>query len=149
VLFGGTLCSPDDGPRHHSGAWGQPYESLFDHCHDVRLVAGGTLERATGAAQLTVNSVHEQCVDRLGADLRIEALAVDDGVVEAFSARQGGADVLGVQWHPEWDAHRSTASRAFFALMGQSMRAASLRRGIAHPRFAAPASPHRGALRGH
>ena len=55
--------------------------------------------------------------------LRIEARAVADGLIEAFSARPCGADVLAVQWHPEWNVATSAANRAFFSLIGQSLEA--------------------------
>jgi len=77
---------------------------------------------------MRVNSVHEQGIDRLGNGLAIEAVAADDGLIEAVRARPCGADVLGVQWHPEWDADRSAESRAFFGLIGQSLRTAAAAR---------------------
>jgi len=62
-----------------------------------------------------------QGIDRLGEGLSVEAHAVSDGLVEAFSARPCGGDVLAVQWHPEWDVAASASSRAFFSLIGQSL----------------------------
>jgi len=46
-----------------------------------------------------------------------------DGLVEAFSAQVGRARVLGVQWHPEWDADRNPQSRWFFTALGEAMGA--------------------------
>lgn len=123
VLFGGTLSHEACRGRHHRGSWDGAYHELFDHRHDVRLIDGGRLSAATGCRQLTVNSVHEQGVDRLGYGLTIEAVAEDDGLVEAFSARPCGAQVLGVQWHPEWDM-QSPGSRAFFGLVGAALHQA-------------------------
>lgn len=125
VLFGGTLCAAADAGRHHRGAWEGDYDSLFHHGHDVELSARGRLSRATGARRMRVNSVHQQGIDRLGGGLSVEAIAADDGLVEAVSARPCGADVLGVQWHPEWDAATSPASRAFFSLIGAGLRGGS------------------------
>ena len=122
VLFGGSLCAADHAGRHHRGAWEGDYESLFHHGHDVELSARGRLADATGTRRMRVNSVHQQGIDRLGGGLSIEAVAADDGLVEAVSARPCGADVLGVQWHPEWDADTAPASRAFFALIGAGLR---------------------------
>nr|WP_277923618.1 gamma-glutamyl-gamma-aminobutyrate hydrolase family protein [Sphingomonas sp. TREG-RG-20F-R18-01] len=124
VLFGGTLSTACHA-RHHRGSWDGCYQELFGHCHDVELRAGGLLARSTGQRRMSVNSVHEQGIDRLGAGLTIEAVAADDGLVEAVRARPCGADVLGVQWHPEWDAERSPESRAFFTVIGTSLRAAA------------------------
>lgn len=121
VLFGGTLTDALRDDHHRAIHDETRYEDLFDHYHDVELVAGGVLSATTAEQRLSVNSVHRQGIDRLGAGLQVEALAADDGLVEAFSARPCGGDVLAVQWHPEWDAGRSPASRAFFGLIGKSL----------------------------
>ncbi len=47
---------------------------------------------------LTVNSLHHQTVDRLGAGLRVSARS-DDGQVEGLESTDG--TILAVQWHPE------------------------------------------------
>lgn len=142
VLFGGTLARERCGGRHHAGDWDGSFDALFDLKHDFRLSDGGVLARATGASALTVNSVHEQGIDRLGAGLTVEAVASDDGLIEAVAAQPCGADVLAVQWHPEWDVDRSAESRAFFALIG-----AALRGGPAH--VPAPRASAGGMLRAH
>ena len=85
----------------------------------------GLLARATGRRRMSVNSVHEQGIDRLGGGLSVEAIAADDGLIEAIWARPCGADVLAVQWHPEWNVDRSAESRAFFTLVGSSLRASA------------------------
>lgn len=120
VLFGGTLSDERCGGRHHRGAPDR-YHEQFEHGHDVELTDGGRLARATGARRLAVNSVHEQAVDRLGAGLSVEAVSVGDGVVEAVAAKPCGADVLAVQWHPEWNVDRCAASRTFFRMIGAAL----------------------------
>ncbi|SEN77148.1 putative glutamine amidotransferase [Sphingomonas gellani] len=130
VLFGGTLSANPYRERHHAGAWDGDYAQLFDHCHDVSLSAGGRLSAATGVRRLTVNSVHEQGIDRLGGGLAVEAIASDDGLVEAISARPCGAPVLAVQWHPEWNAGQSVGGRAFFALVREALHDAVARRPV-------------------
>jgi putative glutamine amidotransferase len=125
VLFGGTLSADTCQGRHHVGSWDGDYDQLFDHCHEVRLSEEGCLSAATGVRRLTVNSVHEQGIDRLGRGLSVEAVASEDGLVEAVSARPCGAPVLAVQWHPEWEAAASVGGRAFFALVGTALRDAA------------------------
>lgn len=121
VLFGGSL-TPDVGPTgHHGGASDGELEALFDHHHDVEVMAGGLLAARLGTGRRRVNSVHKQGIDRLGGGLAVEARA-PDGLVEAISARPAGAPVLGVQWHPEWDAHANPESRGFFELLGGALR---------------------------
>lgn len=123
VLFGGTLSTDACRGRHHRGSWDGCFDELFGHCHDVELNETGLLARATGLRRMSVNSVHEQGIDRLGGGLSVEAIAADDGLIEAIWARPCGADVLAVQWHPEWNVDRSTESRAFFTLVGTALRA--------------------------
>ncbi|MDO7842504.1 gamma-glutamyl-gamma-aminobutyrate hydrolase family protein [Sphingomonas immobilis] len=117
VLFGGTLTT-DLHDAHHNGAEDSAYDRQFEHRHEIELL-GGLL----GSGRETVNSVHHQGIGRLGADLNVEATA-PDGLVEAFSARPCGADVLAVQWHPEWaldGTAKSSASHAFFARIGAAL----------------------------
>ncbi|KQN14946.1 peptidase C26 [Sphingomonas sp. Leaf28] len=121
VLFGGTLTDAEAG-HHRENGDATAYETLFDHVHDVALQTGGLLETAMLRSTVTVTSVHRQGIDRLGTGLNVEAIAADDGLIEAFSARPCGGDVIAVQWHPEWDVAVSDASRAFFSLIGRSLR---------------------------
>lgn len=127
VLFGGTLTGTLEAGAHHAGTPetdehdAQDYAALFDHRHAVTLASQGLLGRASPVARLAVNSVHHQGIDRLGSGLTVEAVA-DDGLVEAISARPCGADVLAVQWHPEWDVGNNPTSRAFFDTIGGALR---------------------------
>ncbi len=123
VVLGGTLRR-DVGhatPVAHHAPGGTSFDAQFDHGHDVTFTPGGILATAYGQAGMWVNSVHYQGVDRLGEGLSIEAVA-PDGLIEAFSANIGGAQVLGVQWHPEWQVERHPDSQVFFALMGRALR---------------------------
>lgn len=123
VLFGGTLIAGVGTAGHHRGGSGLEVAELFDHHHDIEILAGGVLEPAMGRGRHRVNSVHHQGIEQLGAGLSIEARA-PDGLVEAVSAAPCGGQVAGVQWHPEWDAGANPASRAFFTLIGTSVRRA-------------------------
>ena len=120
VLFGGTLSRHGCGERHMRGSW-QDQATLFDHRHEVVLTPGGVLARTIAHRRIVVNSVHQQGVARLGTGLSREAVAPDDGLVEAVCAGGAGAAVLGVQWHPECDLARP-AGAAFFALLGNAVR---------------------------
>ena len=121
VLFGGTLA-PDVGPAgHHGGFHDGELEALFGHGHDVSVSRGGILAQGMGAGRHRVNSVHQQGIDRLGSGLTVEARA-HDGLIEAISARPLGGQVLGVQWHPEWDVEDNRPSRGFFELLNGALR---------------------------
>jgi putative glutamine amidotransferase len=124
VHFGGTLrrdlSDPARAFQHHAPD-GVSFDAMFDHAHPVTLEEGGAIFAAIGTAEIEVNSVHYQGVDKLGADLRVEARA-PDGVVEAFSSTARGGPVLAVQWHPEWKPHAHENSRKLFGLMGRVLR---------------------------
>lgn len=117
VLFGGTLRDLSD---HHRGEH-HAFEDLFEHQHAVELATEGRLATATGARELTVNSVHHQGIDRLGYGLEVEAHAPADGVIEAFSARPGKGAVMAVQWHPEWGIANRPDRQAFFRILGEEL----------------------------
>jgi putative glutamine amidotransferase len=125
VIFGGTLRrdlgNQDRGALSHHAADGATLEQMFAHQHEVTLAARGVLRRSLGAARLRVNSVHYQGIATLGDGLTIEATA-DDGLVEAVSAEVGGAPVLAVQWHPEWNADSDPRSAGFFHILGRALR---------------------------
>lgn len=75
----------------------KPYERPT---HTVSVVAGSKLRDIVKTETLEVNSIHHQCVDRLGDGLRVAAYA-PDGTIEAIES-SGDAFVLGLQWHPEY-----------------------------------------------
>jgi putative glutamine amidotransferase len=60
-------------------------------------------------------------VDRLGADLTVEARA-PDGLVEAFRLEHAARFTVAVQWHPEWQVMSNPFSRALFAAFGAASR---------------------------
>jgi putative glutamine amidotransferase len=119
VLFGGSL-SAHVGEAGHYRSGACQSDDLFEHHHDVDIVGSGPLALRLGAGRLRVNSVHQQGIDRLGAGLDVEAVALGDGLVEAVWAEPCGAAVIGVQWHPEWDVASNPESRAFFDLIATS-----------------------------
>ena len=124
VAFGGALrrdvSRADELIAHHAPDEAT-FEAMFEHQHEVALSPGGVLRQVLGRASLRVNSVHYQAIDTLGAGLTVEATA-PDGVVEAVSARVGDAQVLAVQWHPEWRTDANPDSQAFFRLLGRVVR---------------------------
>lgn len=95
VWAGGTLqqhVELDDGDGH---------PRFGDHrrrrCHAVRLTKGSLANRLYGA-ETTVNSLHHQVVDVVGADLLVSGRS-PDGTVEVLEHPR--LPVLSVQWHPE------------------------------------------------
>jgi putative glutamine amidotransferase len=124
VAFGGTLHQKlHEVPGHldHRDDEAQPLDVQYGPAHEVRLEPGGLLRSLTSADRIEVNSLHSQGIDRLGAELAVEARA-PDGVIEAFRVRDARRFALAVQWHPEWKAMANPFSRALFAAFGQASR---------------------------
>jgi len=122
VAFGGTLHQKlHEVPGHldHRDDGTQPLEVQYGPAHDVTLEPGGVLRSLAASDRIQVNSLHNQGIDRLGAELAVEARA-PDGVIEAFRVRDAQRFALAVQWHPEWKVMSNPFSRALFAAFGQA-----------------------------
>ncbi len=69
---------------------------------DTGVISALLRARGIGQTRFYVNSLHRQCIGRLGFGLSVEAIA-EDGVIEAISLAKDGMEFcIGVQWHPEW-----------------------------------------------
>lgn len=101
VAMGGTLCQ--DIAAHIPNAIAHRNEALYDaHRHSIRILPGSGLAAIYPAQEeALVNSIHHQCVDKLGSDLVVEAISPQDGIVEAIR-HVGRYYLVGVQWHPEF-----------------------------------------------
>ena len=110
VAAGGTLCQHV--PSHTR--LDRPKEAV----HDVDVVDRTRLSAIVGPGSFAVNSLHHQCVDRIGAGLRVSATA-DDGIIEGLE-RDGDDHVHAVQWHPELLRHRPEHLSLFEELVERS-----------------------------
>lgn len=123
VALGGSLRDQrSDATRevaHHSRDEAG-LEEMFAQAHQVDIAPGSTLAQLLGKRRIEVNSVHYQMVDRLGDGLRVEATA-EDGVVEAFAARDG-SPLVAVQWHPEWRPTERDHHMKFWTALGDAAR---------------------------
>ncbi len=90
--------------------------------HEVQIEPGSALASIVGERPLPVMSWHHQCVDRVGAGLRVVAQA-EDGVPEALElADTSGRWMVAVQWHPELDADRRPRQAALFSAFSKAVR---------------------------
>ena len=129
VSFGGTLhqkVHDVPGYRVHKENPDDPLEIQYGPSHDVEFTEGGLLQQMTGLTRATVNSLHSQGVNALGAGLEVAAVA-DDGLIEAFSVVDAPGFTLGVQWHPEWMPLENEVSMAIFRNFGDACREYRLR----------------------
>ena len=135
VALGGTLYQhireqPD--LMRHAEDKSLAREQQYGPAHKVSLTPGGIIARIVGAREITVNSLHDQGIDRLAERLVAEAVA-PDGLVEGVSVRDAPGFTLGVQWHPEWRVRDNPVSLALFEAFGDAARA----RAAARPHHAA------------
>lgn len=129
VALGGTLRDQRDepgAPLTHHAPDGVDLAEMFAFSHAVTAVPGTPLGRIAGQAPFTVNSVHYQAIDRLGAGLVVNAQALD-GTIEAISTAEGAPPVLAVQWHPEWRPDGRPQDLAFWREAGRIARNAMVR----------------------
>lgn len=82
----------------------------------VVLEPDSAVARVMGVAQVRVNSLHRQGIDRLGSGLRVAARDAD-GIVQAIESTDATDHfAIGVQWHPEYLPARPAHQRLFAAL---------------------------------
>jgi putative glutamine amidotransferase len=127
VALGGTLhqrVHELPGRLNHRSRKDSP-DGPYGLAHGVRLTPGGRLAALFEAAEVMVNSLHSQGIDRPAPRLFVEAVA-PDGQIEAVSL-PGARFVIGVQWHPEYKALENPASTALFAAFAEACHAAATR----------------------
>ena len=130
VARGGTLIQKvQDMPgRHDHRALGDgealPEKPDWDHLYRPKhtVTLGGHLARVVGATEITVNSLHQQAIDRPGEGVVVEGRA-DDGTIEAVRVEGVPGFAMGVQWHPEYHYATDTHSIAIFRAFGDACRA--------------------------
>lgn len=131
VALGGTLhqaVHAVPGYGDHREDKEAPLAVQYGPAHTVRLAPGGVLAGLTnGAAEVRVNSLHGQGIDRLADALVVEATA-GDGLVEAVRVAGAPAFALAVQWHPEWRFWEDPLSAALLRAFGAACTGRAHRR---------------------
>jgi putative glutamine amidotransferase len=120
VALGGTLhqrVHEVPGRLNHRSRKDSP-DGPYGPAHSVILTADGLLTSLAGTAEIMVNSLHSQGIDRPAPGLRIEAVA-PDGQIEAVSLPEARF-VVGVQWHPEYKALGDPFSSALFSAFAEA-----------------------------
>jgi putative glutamine amidotransferase len=124
VALGGTLhqrVHEVPGRLNHRSRRDSP-DGPYGPAHSVALIKGGLLASLAGVAEVMVNSLHSQGIDRPAPGLRVEAMA-PDGQIEAVSLPDARF-VVGVQWHPEHRALDNPFSRALFLAFARACHSA-------------------------
>jgi len=99
VLQGGTLNQDISGKRADHHLLPESFKDRSAARHNVKLELGSWLGKTFGQEDIVTNSIHHQCIDELGKDLKIVARA-SDGTIEAIESTTDWFSI-GVQWHPE------------------------------------------------
>ena len=122
VALGGTLhqeVHAQENKRDHRSRAELPLEQRWEPVHKLKLK--GQLKDWIGREEIEVNSLHGQGISRLAKCLIPEAYA-EDGLVEAIRGSIDHPFLLGVQWHPEWQAKSNPVSIELFRRFGTAAR---------------------------
>ncbi|QDF67727.1 gamma-glutamyl-gamma-aminobutyrate hydrolase family protein [Shewanella sp. SNU WT4] len=123
VALGGDLYQKVHKQPNFNDHREDPDDSLavqYGPSHAIKLVPNTWLHALLGDST-EVNSLHGQGICTLAKQLEPLALA-EDNLVEAFHAPQLEQFVLGVQWHPEWQAKNNPDSVVLFQAFGDACR---------------------------
>ena len=105
----------------------QRRRQLYANRHTVVLTGGGLFEQLAGQAEIVVNSLHGQGIDRLGTGLAVEAKA-PDGLIEGVRVDGAKAFSVAVQWHAEGDYEHHLLSGPLFREFGAAAAERAARR---------------------
>lgn len=110
VFFGGTLYQdiPDqiNSNIHRKGQ--------EDGVHRVKIEKDSVLYSLMSVAECEVISNHHQGIKGVGNGLKISAISVEDGLVEAIELADYQKTIVGIQWHPEIDVSTNEISKNLF-----------------------------------
>ena len=124
VALGGTIATEIQeltGRMDHRAAVSDDQSERFKIHQNVHVREGSCLASIIGAGDVKVNSLHRQAVDKLAANLVVEATA-PDGTIEAVSVSNANGFAVGVQWHPEYWAKSDTPSQRILGAFGNATR---------------------------
>jgi putative glutamine amidotransferase len=76
------------------------HKTTVMEAHEIEIVAGTLLYSLVKVKKLKVNSRYKEYVSAINNLIAINAVATD-GCLEAFEVAEEGANILGIQWHPE------------------------------------------------
>lgn len=105
ICRGMQLINVAEGGSLNQEIEGDALDHAIDHdgwinYHEVEVVSYTRLREIVGKEKFFVSSVHHQCVDRLGQNIRASAFSVD-GMVEAIEVDEPDVFVVGIQGHVE------------------------------------------------
>ncbi|WP_119165878.1 gamma-glutamyl-gamma-aminobutyrate hydrolase family protein [Algihabitans albus] len=130
VVLGGTLhprLHELEGRLDHRRPQHDDPDVQYGPNHPISLTPGGALAEILGRGETTVNSLHNQGIERLAPGLAVEATA-PDGIVEAVRIEGAESFALGVQWHPEYRAPENPDSMKLYSAFNAAIQARKRRK---------------------
>jgi Predicted glutamine amidotransferases len=124
VALGGSLYSylhEEPGKFDHRRDRTKSIEYQTIPSHYVNIQEDGLVNKILNKKNIKVNSLHGQGINKLGEDLKIEAVA-EDSTIEAISYTKSNVWSLGVQWHPELSIDHDLYSRELFKAYGAACK---------------------------
>ncbi|MBV7317475.1 gamma-glutamyl-gamma-aminobutyrate hydrolase family protein [Shewanella sp. NIFS-20-20] len=124
VALGGDLYQKVHKQPHLQDHREDPDDSVevqYGPSHEINILPHTWMHQLLGD-RIMVNSLHGQGICTLAKQLEPLAQA-DDGLIEAFHGPHFEQFILGVQWHPEWQAKDNPDSIALFTAFGNACRA--------------------------
>ena len=99
-------------------------EQIFALRHDISLREGGLLQELVNDDIYRVNSLHGQGIDRVADAFEVEAISVDDNVIEAIRLKDDTTFTVGVQWHTEYEPQEPEhlLSRRLYEAFGKAAK---------------------------
>jgi putative glutamine amidotransferase len=105
VAFGGSLYQ-DIATQVPGAVVHRDWNIYDDNLHEVQIGEGTLLEKwLPGARVVTTTTVHHQAIKDVAPGMKVEAVSVSDGIVEAIRYEKAPF-VYGLQWHPEFRRER-------------------------------------------
>ena len=127
VALGGSLITAiheHAGKKDHRSNISLPFEERYKPSHAIHLVENSWIQKALSilpGSKVLVNSLHGQGINKIGEGLIVDAYC-EDGTIEAISHIQTNVNIIGVQWHPEWNAEECKVSMSIWQRFGNNCR---------------------------
>ena len=74
-------------------------EAASQHIHNISILEQTMLSNITSNNNVGVNSIHHQVINRVGENLKVNAIS-EDNLVEGIESTTDW-EAIGIQWHPE------------------------------------------------
>ena len=100
VYKGGNLIQDINKNINESLSHTEINEKTSEHVHEIEIYEKTRLHSILNKRIIGVNSIHHQCVNKVGKGLTVCAKS-PDGIIEGIESTSSW-DAIGIQWHPEY-----------------------------------------------